>query len=66
MKDSRLFLRGPGAVAATSALAARGSGTSRSSGNSSGASSKTLVVRNSGGAYRDANMKALYVAVPAR
>lgn len=58
--DRRLFLRGLGAVAATSALAACGSGTSRSSGTGSGASSKTLVVRNSGGAYGDANMKALY------
>ncbi|WP_309115879.1 ABC transporter substrate-binding protein [Saccharothrix sp.] len=57
--DRRSFLRGLGAVAATSALAACGTGTSRSAGGGAGTGSKTLVVRNSGGAYGDANMKAV-------
>jgi len=60
--DRRLFLRGVGALAAgaaVSSLSACGSGTSRTSA-AGGTSSKTLVVRNSGGSYGDANMKALY------
>ncbi|WP_158852101.1 ABC transporter substrate-binding protein [Saccharothrix deserti] len=62
--DRRLFLRGVSAVAAgaaVSSLAACGTGTSRSADSSGTAgSSKTIVVRNSGGAYGDANQKALY------
>ncbi|GAA3625440.1 ABC transporter substrate-binding protein [Lentzea roselyniae] len=62
--DRRLFLRGIGAVAAGAAvtsLTACGTGTSRSAGTNSGATgSKTIVVRNSGGAYGEANQKAIY------
>ncbi|MGW1025714.1 extracellular solute-binding protein [Streptomyces sp. NPDC002577] len=63
--DRRLFLRGVGGVAAgvaATSLTACGTGTSRSvdSGSGGGKSSKTLVVRNSGGTYGDANQKALY------
>ncbi|MFF2653557.1 ABC transporter substrate-binding protein [Streptomyces sp. NPDC058045] len=61
--DRRGFLRGVGGVAAgiaaATTLGACGTGTSRSGG-SGGKSSKTLVVRDSGGAYGDANQKALY------
>ncbi|MGY0057795.1 ABC transporter substrate-binding protein [Streptomyces sp. LZ34] len=61
--DRRVFLRGVGgaaaAIAATS-LTACGTGTSRSGGGSGGKGSKTLVVRNSGGTYGDANQKAVY------
>jgi putative spermidine/putrescine transport system substrate-binding protein len=57
----RLLLGAAGlAAAAVPALAGCGSGTSRSSAASGGSGSKTLVVRNSGGAYGDANQKALY------
>ena len=61
--DRRLFLRGVGAtvgVAAATALSGCGTGTSRSVAGSGGKSSKTLVVRDSGGTYGDANKKALY------
>jgi putative spermidine/putrescine transport system substrate-binding protein len=63
--DRRLFLRGLGAAAATaaaaSALAACGTGTSRSAGGTgTGTGAKTLVVRNSGGAYGDAHQKAVH------
>ena len=65
--DRRLFLRGVGGVtaglAAASALSACGTGTSRSPTAGSGKSSKTLVVRNSGGTYGDANQKAVYDAL---
>jgi len=60
--DRRVFLRGVGGVAAgiaATSLTACGTGTSRSVG-SGGKSSKTLVVRNSGGTYGDANQKAVY------
>ncbi|MEV1084261.1 ABC transporter substrate-binding protein [Streptomyces sp. NPDC050211] len=64
--DRRLFLRGIGGVTAglatASALSACGTGTSRSVGGGDGKSSKTLVVRNSGGTYGDANQKAVYDA----
>ncbi|MGW1029922.1 ABC transporter substrate-binding protein [Streptomyces sp. NPDC002577] len=60
--DRRLFLRGIGGVtagvAAATALSGCGTGTSRSGGG--GKSSKTLVVRDSGGTYGDANQKAIY------
>ncbi|MEU6252590.1 ABC transporter substrate-binding protein [Streptomyces sp. NPDC047043] len=46
-------------IAAT-ALTGCGTGTSRSVDGGSGKSSKTLVVRNSGGTYGDANQKAVY------
>ncbi|MEU9171976.1 ABC transporter substrate-binding protein [Streptomyces sp. NPDC048420] len=66
MKDSRIdrrvFLRGVGGIAAgvaATSLTACGTGTSRSVG-SGGKSSKTLVVRNSGGSYGDANQQAIY------
>jgi len=63
--DRRVFLRGAGGVAAgiaATSLTACGSGTSRSvsNGGSGGKSSKTLVVRNSGGSYGDANQQAVY------
>jgi len=61
--DRRVFLRGVGAVAAgvaATALTGCGTGTSRSVDGGSGKSSKTLVVRNSGGTYGDANQKAVY------
>ncbi|MGP4043781.1 ABC transporter substrate-binding protein [Streptomyces sp. 2A115] len=64
--DRRLFLRGVGGVtaglAAASALSACGTGSSRSTTAGSGKSSKTLVVRNSGGTYGEANQKAVYDA----
>jgi len=60
--DRRGFLRSVGGVAAgiaaATSLSACGTGTSRSV--SSGGSSKTLVVRNSGGTYGDANQQAIY------
>lgn len=60
--DRRVFLRAVGSVAAGvaagTALTACGTGTSRSVGD--GKSSKTLVVRDSGGTYGEANQKALY------
>ncbi|MEU0069995.1 ABC transporter substrate-binding protein [Streptomyces sp. NPDC006332] len=71
MKDSRidrrLFLRGIGGatagIAAATTLSACGTGTSRSvAGGGGGKSSKTLVVRDSGGTYGDANQKAVYDA----
>ncbi|WP_405718753.1 ABC transporter substrate-binding protein [Streptomyces sp. NBC_01537] len=62
--DRRLFLRGVGGVAAgvagATALTACGTGTSRSTGSSGSKSTKTIVVRNSGGTYGDANQKAIY------
>ncbi|MEW2396148.1 ABC transporter substrate-binding protein [Streptomyces sp. NPDC046862] len=62
--DRRLFLRGIGGVtagvAAATALSGCGTGTSRSAAGSGGKSSKTLVVRDSGGTYGDANKKAIY------
>ncbi|WP_405866630.1 ABC transporter substrate-binding protein [Streptomyces sp. NBC_00005] len=61
--DRRVFLRGVGAVAAgmaATALTGCGTGTSRSVDGGSGKNSKTLVVRNSGGTYGDANQKAVY------
>jgi spermidine/putrescine-binding protein len=68
MKDARIdrrgFLRGIGAaavgIAAAGPLTACGTGTSRTSSGAGGKTSKTLVVRNSGGAYGDANQQALY------
>ncbi|WP_329343500.1 ABC transporter substrate-binding protein [Streptomyces sp. NBC_00663] len=61
--DRRVFLRGAGGVAAgiaaATSLSACGTGTSRS-GSSGGKGSKTLVVRNSGGSYGDANQQAIY------
>ncbi|MFF7308974.1 extracellular solute-binding protein [Streptomyces sp. NPDC008137] len=61
--DRRAFLRGVGGaaagIAAAGTLSACGTGTSRSVG-SGGKSSKTLVVRNSGGSYGDANQQAIY------
>jgi spermidine/putrescine-binding protein len=60
--DRRVFLRGVGGVAAgiaATSLTACGTGTSRSV-DSGGKSSKTLVVRDSGGTYGDANQKAVY------
>ncbi|MEV0634097.1 ABC transporter substrate-binding protein [Streptomyces sp. NPDC050619] len=48
------------AAAAASSLSACGTGTSRSVGGGDSTSSKTLVVRNSGGTYGDANQKAIY------
>ena len=60
--DRRGFLRGVGGIAAglatATSLSACGTGTSRSVGG--GKSSKTLVVRNSGGSYGDANQQAIY------
>jgi len=59
--DRRVFLRGAGGVAAglaATSLTGCGTGTSRSVGD--GSSSKTLVVRNSGGSYGDANQQAIY------
>lgn len=59
--DRRLFLRGAGGIAAglaAGSLTSCGTGTSRSAG--SGKSSKTLVVRDSGGTYGEANQKAIY------
>ncbi|MFE0326246.1 extracellular solute-binding protein [Streptomyces sp. NPDC003753] len=62
--DRRLFLRGIGGVtagvAAASALSGCGTGTSRSVAAGGGKNSKTLVVRDSGGTYGDANQKAIY------
>lgn len=65
MKDVRIdrrgFLYGVGGVAAgiaaATSLSACGTGTSRSGGGRDG---KTLVVRNSGGTYGDANQQAIY------
>lgn len=60
--DRRVFLRGVGGVAAgiaATSLTACGTGSSRSVG-SGGKSSKTLVVRDSGGTYGEANQKAIY------
>ncbi|MFI6467761.1 ABC transporter substrate-binding protein [Streptomyces sp. NPDC050538] len=60
--DRRVFLRGVGGVAAgiaATTLTACGTGTSRSV-DSGGKSSRTLVVRDSGGTYGDANQKAVY------
>ncbi|MDX3517188.1 ABC transporter substrate-binding protein [Streptomyces scabiei] len=60
--DRRVFLRGVGGVAAgiaATSLTACGTGSSRSVG-SGGKSSKTLVVRDSGGAYGEALQKAVY------
>ncbi|MER5182314.1 ABC transporter substrate-binding protein [Streptomyces sp. NPDC002896] len=60
--DRRVFLRGVGGVAAgiaATSLTACGTGTSRSV-DSGGKSSKTLVVRDSGGTYGEANQKAIY------
>ncbi|WP_326686661.1 ABC transporter substrate-binding protein [Streptomyces sp. NBC_01795] len=60
--DRRGFLRGVGGVAAgvaATSLTACGTGTSRS-GAGGGKSSKKLVVRDSGGAYGEANKKAIY------
>ncbi|MPY57811.1 ABC transporter substrate-binding protein [Streptomyces spongiae] len=60
--DRRVFLRGVGSVAAgiaATSLTACGTGTSRSVG-SGGKNSKSLVVRNSGGTYGEANQKAVY------
>ncbi|MFJ2907662.1 extracellular solute-binding protein [Streptomyces sp. NPDC091279] len=59
--DRRAFLRGVGGVAAglaATTLTGCGTGTSRSASGASG--SKTLVVRNSGGSYGDANQQAVY------
>lgn len=60
--DRRGFLRGLGGMAAgiatATTLSACGTGTSRSV--DSGKNSKTLVVRNSGGSYGDANQQAVY------
>jgi spermidine/putrescine-binding protein len=56
----RAFLRGVGAVAgvaATSSLAACGTGSSRGG---SGGDGKSIVVRDSGGTYGDANREAIY------
>ncbi|WP_210590448.1 ABC transporter substrate-binding protein [Streptomyces sp. GESEQ-35] len=61
--DRRVFLRGVGAVAAgvaATSLTACGTGTSRNVGSGDDKNSKTLVVRNSGGTYGDANQKAIY------
>ncbi|MDQ1043461.1 ABC transporter substrate-binding protein [Streptomyces sp. V4I2] len=62
--DRRMFLRGVGGatagVAAASVLSACGTGTSRTAASGGGKSSKTLVVRDSGGTYGDANQKAIY------
>ena len=58
--DRRVFLRGVGGIAAgiaATSLTACGSGSNRSGG---GKSSKTVVVRNSGGSYGDANQQAIY------
>ncbi|MGW0423784.1 ABC transporter substrate-binding protein [Streptomyces sp. NPDC003015] len=64
--DRRLFLRAIGGVtagvAAATTLSACGTGTSRSVAATGGKSSKTLVVRDSGGTYGDANKKAIYDA----
>ncbi|ANS63110.1 putative transport system periplasmic protein [Streptomyces lincolnensis] len=60
--DRRVFLRGVGGVAAgiaATSLTACGTGSSRSVG-SGGKSAKTLVVRDSGGAYGEALQKAVY------
>ncbi|MEH0580546.1 MULTISPECIES: ABC transporter substrate-binding protein [Streptomyces] len=61
--DRRGFLRGVGGVAAgiaaATSLSACGTGTSRSV-DSGGKNSKTVVVRNSGGSYGDANQQAIY------
>ena len=60
--DRRFFLRGVGGVAAgiaATSLTACGTGSSRSVG-SGAKSSKTLVVRDSGGAYGEALKKAVY------
>lgn len=57
----RAFLRGAGGAAAglaAASLVGCGTGSSRASGSAGG--SKTITVRNSGGAYGDANQKALY------
>lgn len=59
----RGFLRGAGGVAAGLAamsLAGCGTGTSRGATGSRGKNKKTMTVRNSGGAYGDANQKILY------
>lgn len=62
--DRRVFLRGVGAVAAgiaaATSLSACGTGSSRAASGSGGKSSKTLVVRDSGGTYGDANRQAIY------
>lgn len=62
--DRRLFLRGIGGVtagvAAATALSACGTGTSRSVGGSGGKSSKTVIVRDSGGSFGAALQKAIY------
>ncbi|MEU6147684.1 ABC transporter substrate-binding protein [Streptomyces sp. NPDC047081] len=62
--DRRTFLRGVGTAAAGAAaatvLSACGTGTSRSSTGAGAKSSKTLVVRDSGGTYGDANRTAIY------
>lgn len=60
--DRRGFLRAVGGVAvgiAATSLAGCGTGTSRSA-DSGGRSAKTVVVRNSGGSYGDANQQAIY------
>jgi spermidine/putrescine-binding protein len=63
--DRRGFLRGVGGLAAglaaTTSLAACGTGTSRGVSSSGGKTDgKTIVVRDSGGTYGDANLKAIY------
>ncbi|MCO6003685.1 ABC transporter substrate-binding protein [Actinoallomurus purpureus] len=63
--DRRIFLRGVGGVAAgitATSLTGCGTGTSRSAGAAAGGGGgkKTIVVRNSGGTYGDANLKAIY------
>ncbi|GAB2961228.1 ABC transporter substrate-binding protein [Streptomyces pseudoechinosporeus] len=64
--DRRHFLRGVGGVtaglAAATALSACGTGSSRTAAASGAKSSKTLVVRDSGGTYGEANQKAVYDA----
>lgn len=61
--DRRVFLRGVGGVAAgiaaATSLSACGTGSSRSV-DGGGKSSKTLVVRDTGGTYGDANRQAIY------
>ncbi|AZM61104.1 MULTISPECIES: ABC transporter substrate-binding protein [unclassified Streptomyces] len=60
--DRRVFLRGVGGVAAgitATSLTACGTGTGRSV-EGGGKNSKTLVVRDSGGTYGEANRKAVY------
>ena len=63
MTDSfgrRKFLFGAAGLAASATLFGCGTGSSRGSSGGSGGGGKTLVVRNSGGAYGDANQQALY------